>query len=218
MAVNPAPASIHAAIQLRKITRRYGRSFVLRGLDWDLPTGQCAVLYGHNGAGKTTLLRILAGALAVSSGEGRIFGYDLKDGLAVRQHSHLLGHQQGLYPELTVLENLKFALQLHQVNTADTSSALERVGLIDVQHQWLRTLSAGMRKRLCLARLALVPSPLLLIDEPFANLDSAGKTLAIALLSELKQQGRTLVISSHEPELSNSLADHVGTLQGGLWA
>ncbi len=183
----------------------------------DLERGETLALYGPNGAGKTTLLRILSGALSCTKGEGRIYGYDLRDKASVRQHTHMLGHAQSLYADLTVLENLSFSLRMHKVSLEGIPDALERVGLSAATHKRVRELSAGMRKRAQFARVLLIKSPLLLIDEPYANLDREGRALAQEFLLELRSQGRTVLLSSHEPELANIVATRRGTLEGGVF-
>lgn len=197
----PAAPEHDPAVQLRGVWLRLGRDLVLRGLDLDVRRGEGVALLGENGAGKTTLLRLLASALGPTRGAGRIFGYDLRDRRAVREYVHLLSHESGLYPDLTPSENLRFALRMHG-QQADVTAALARTGLSGAAHKRVRFLSAGMRKRLALSRLLLLRRPLLLIDEPFANLDAAGRELALAVLGELRSDGATLIVAAHEPELA----------------
>ena len=132
-------------MQLRGIWLRLGRDSVLRGLDLDVQAGESVTLLGGNGAGKSTLLRLLASALSPTRGEGRIFGFDLKDRRSVREHVHLLGHDLGLYPDLTPRENLHFALKMHEQN-GDIGAALERAGILKAADRRVRFLSAGMKK------------------------------------------------------------------------
>ena len=172
-------------MQLRGIWLRLGRDAVLRGLNLDVAAGEAVTLLGRNGAGKSTLLRLIASALSCTRGEGRIFGYDLTDRRSVRDHVHLLGHELGLYPDLTPRENLNFALKMHS-QMGDIDAALKRVDLSRAAERRVRFLSAGMKKRLALTRLALLARPLVLVDEPFANLDSEGRELAIQLLAGAK--------------------------------
>lgn len=94
------PPSIHA-VQLRDLWLRLGREVILRGVTLDVPTGEGVTLLGENGAGKTTLLRLLSSGLRPTRGEGRVMGFDLRDGRAVRDHVHLMPVDGGLYPDLT---------------------------------------------------------------------------------------------------------------------
>ena len=202
-------------MQLRGIWLRLGRDAVLRGLNLDVAAGEAVTLLGRNGAGKSTLLRLIASALSCTRGEGRIFGYDLTDRRSVRDHVHLLGHELGLYPDLTPRENLNFALKMHS-QMGDIDAALKRVDLSRAAERRVRFLSAGMKKRLALTRLALLARPLVLVDEPFANLDSEGRELAIQLLAGVQAAGSTLIVAAHEPELSLRVAPRAIYLNDGV--
>ncbi len=202
------------AVQLRGVWLRYGRDLVLRGLDLDLPVGAGLALLGENGAGKTSLLRLLASAQGPTRGAGRLFGFDLRDRRAAREHVHLLSHEAGLYPDLTPRENLGFALRMHGLS-GNPDAALKRVDLLGAADKRVRFLSAGMRKRVALARLWLLRRPLLLVDEPFANLDAAGRALTIELLGEVRAAGSTLLLAAHEPDLAARATDGALLLRGG---
>ncbi|GHF99966.1 heme ABC exporter ATP-binding protein CcmA [Deinococcus piscis] len=194
------------AVQLRAVWLRLGREAVLRGIDLDIPQGEHVTLLGPNGAGKTSLLRLLASALRPARGEGRILGYDLRDAAAVREQIHLMPVDAALYPDLTCRENLEFALRMHSRPLSGVSEALARVHLTDAEDRRTRFLSAGMRRRLALARAWVLARPLTLVDEPFANLDTAGRELVLELLGDLTTRGTTLIIAAHEPELAARLA------------
>ncbi|WP_261663848.1 heme ABC exporter ATP-binding protein CcmA [Deinococcus sp. Marseille-Q6407] len=215
MAQGLTPGGPHHAVQLRGLWLRLGREVILRGIDLDIPQGQHVTLLGPNGAGKTTLLRLLASALRPTRGEGRILGYDLHDAAAVREQVHLMPVDAALYPDLTCRENLEFALRMHGQPLDSAGAALARVGLAAAADRRARFLSAGMRKRLALARAWQLGRPLTLVDEPFANLDAAGRQLVLELLGELGARGSTLVIAAHEPELAARLAPRQLHLEAG---
>ncbi|GBF04908.1 ABC transporter [Deinococcus aerius] len=210
---SPLPTHPHA-LQLRDIWLRLGREVILRGVTLDVPTGEGVTLLGENGAGKTTLLRVLASGLRPTRGEGRVLGFDLRDGRAVRDCIHLMPVDAGLYPDLTGAENLTFALEMHGAR-GDVGAALRRVGLERAANRRVRFLSAGMRKRLALARAHLLARPVTLVDEPFANLDDAGRALALELLGDLSARGVTLVVAAHEPHLARQVAPRALRLVGG---
>ena len=202
------------AVQLRRAWLRLGREIILRGVDLDIMAGQGVTLLGENGAGKTTLLRLLSSSLRLTRGEGRIHGFDVRDGRSVREYVHLMPVEGGAYPDLTAAENLNFALQMHHLK-GDTGAMLRRVGLEGAAERRVRFLSAGMRKRLNLARLSLLARPLTLVDEPFANLDAAGRQLALELLSEVTGRGHTLILAAHEPELAAQITTRALHLRAG---
>ncbi|AKH16300.1 MULTISPECIES: ABC transporter ATP-binding protein [Deinococcus] len=203
------------AVQLRDVWLRLGREVILRGVTLDVPAGQGVTLLGENGAGKTTLLRLLSAGLRPTRGEGRVLGFDLRDSRGVRDAIHLMPVDGGLYPDLTAAENLAFALRMH-ARTGDVPGALRRVGLEGAATRRARFLSAGMRKRLALARAHLLARPVTLVDEPFANLDDAGRALVQELLLELRGQGCSLLIAAHEPALAQVVAPRTLRLAGGL--
>ena len=221
MSAAPVPPPLPTPpLQLAGVARKFGADFVLRDVTLTLEAGDLLALYGGNGAGKTTLLRVIAGLLAPSRGEGRVGGYDLRDRRSVREQVFLLEGGGGLYADLTALENLRFTARMYGLSPAETAqrsgAALTDVGLEGAAHKRARELSSGMRKRLGLARLSLCPAPLLLLDEPFANLDQEGREVVLAQLRRLRAQGRTALISSHEPELAGQVATRSATLRAGV--
>ena len=209
------PVGADYAVQLRGAWLRLGREVILRGVNLDITAGEGLTLLGENGAGKTTLLRLLASSLRLTRGEGRVHGFDLRDSRSVREFVHLMPVEGGAYPDLSAEENLQFALRMHRLE-GDTASALRRVGLEKAAGRRVRFLSAGMRKRLSLARLSLLARPLTLVDEPFANLDQAGRQTALDILGEVRQRGQTLILAAHEPELAAQVASRTLLLRAGL--
>ncbi len=166
-------------------------------LDFSVDAGEALLVEGGNGAGKTTLLRVLAGLLPAGEGEIRILGRP-SDRHAVAEHVLLLGHLLGHKGELTALENLRFAMGLFgRRDGADPEAALARVGLSGYEDHPARMLSAGQKKRLALARLGLLPAPLWLLDEPFANLDLEGIALVNRLLEAHLAGGGAALVTSH---------------------
>ena len=166
-------------------------------LDLQVAAGEALLVEGGNGAGKTTLLRVLAGLLPASAGEIRLQGV-VADRHAVARRVLLLGHLLGHKGELTALENLNFAMGLFgRRSDADPERALTEVGLAGFDDQPARTLSAGQKKRLALARLGLLPAPLWLLDEPFANLDLQGIDLVNQLLQRHLADGGAALVTSH---------------------
>ena len=159
--------------------------------------GEALLVEGGNGSGKTTLLRVLAGLLPASGGTVRIAGVP-GERSAVARHVALLSHQLGHKGELTALENLEFAMGVFgRRDGADPGEALQAVGLAGYEDQPARALSAGQRKRLALARLRLLPAPLWLLDEPFANLDLDGIALVNRLIEQHLAAGGGALVTSH---------------------
>lgn len=194
-----------------------GRFPALAGVDLSLDQGEVVVVVGPNGAGKTSLLRACAGLLPVTSGQASVLGVDLTaDHTAVRRFVGLLGHAAPLYDELSAAENVRFAVRALGLPTKRADEALERLGLTGR----LRTtpagrLSAGQRRRVALAALIARGPDLWLLDEPHAGLDAGSRALLGELIAEAVSSGASVLLSSHEPQLSVPLADRVVSMAGG---
>jgi heme exporter protein A len=179
-------------------------------LDFSLDRGETLLVEGDNGSGKTTLLRVLAGMLPPSAGKIRFEGQAIsRDAIAGRMV--FLGHHPGIKGDLSPCENLSFLSGLYGTREgANIESALARVDLAAYAHTPLRLLSAGQKKRAGLARLALLPGELWLLDEPYANLDRHGIELVNALIAmHCARGGATLLTSHGAVRFADSNARHV---------
>jgi heme exporter protein A len=202
------------ALELEGLVRHYGERAALSDVSLSLAEGKTLVVFGANGAGKTTLLRVLAGLLRPHGGAVRVLGLELPDERwALRGRVGLLGHEPLLYRELTASENLRYHAALHGVPGARVAELLERLGLGARTEEPLRTLSRGMVQRAAVARAVLHDPPLLLLDEPYANLDPAARELVAPLIGAAS--GRTRVVCSHDPERGRADADLVLGLRDG---
>jgi heme exporter protein A len=176
-----------------------GEQHVLRGLALAVVGGECLQVTGPNGAGKTTLLRALCGLVPLEHGRVRWRGRDiLEDPSAFHSELNYLGHDNGLKADLTAAENLRFAAGLRlRVQAQHIATALERTGVAEVAGQLLRWLSAGQRRRVALARLALTGGSLWLLDEPGSNLDAPGQALLAELIDAHLRTGGAAVVATH---------------------
>lgn len=226
----PVPAASHALLEARNLERRFGQARALRGVSLAVGPGECHLVAGPNGAGKTTLLRLLAGLGRPSAGVVLVGGQVLAgrgapgspappDGGRLRRQIGLLSHQSQLYDDLTALENLVFAARLHGL--ADPRSAarraLEDVALLDRAGDPVRRLSRGMVQRVAFARAILHEPRVLLLDEPFTGLDPAAADAVRARLALLLQDGRGLVLVTHDVLDAWELATHAHLLIRGAW-
>lgn len=175
------------------------------------------MLTGGNGAGKTTLLRVIATALRPTRGTVRLFGCDATPATLsdVRQNVGLATHQNHLYDDLTAEENLQFVARASGADASRIGDVLATVGLSAHAQRPVRGFSAGMKRRVGLARLLLRRPPLVLLDEPFGQLDSEGIALMERVISDFHQQGATLVIATHQHERGARLCDRRITLHQG---
>lgn len=198
-----------------------GRDMVLDGLNLEIASGRVVVLRGSNGAGKTTLLRLLATRLRPNDGSGEVHGFDLVTAAAeVRKRTGLLSVNGGNYPVLTASENLELALHLARGDRAtaaasEIAATLGLVGLGGAGRKLVRTFSSGMKKRLGVARLALLDPDLWLLDEPYSALDEDGKRLVDEVIGAARARGRTVLLASHESDREALSVDAVLTLAGG---
>jgi heme exporter protein A len=201
-------------IELDRLVRRYGEREALSEVSLSLPPGQTVVVFGPNGAGKTTLLRVLATLLRPHSGTATVLDKQLPDeAWEVRGRIGFLGHEPLLYRELTPRENLRYHARLHGVGEERVEEQLAAVAMSGRGDEPIRTLSRGMVQRVAVARATLHDPELLLLDEPYANLDPAAIDLVMPLIGA--DSGCTRVVSSHDPTGGLAQADLVLGLRGG---
>ena len=204
------------AVDSRGVARRFGARWVLRGVSVEVEPGEIVGLLGANGTGKTTLLRILSTLLAPSAGSATVFGCDVvKSGEDVRRLVGFLPHAPGLYDDLTALENLRFAADMLGLGPAGLEAVLERVGLLRVAAERVRGFSAGMQRRLSLARLMLRRPRLLLLDEPYSNLDADGVTIMNGIIGDVRRDGGAALMALHELAPAASVLDRTLTIVEG---
>lgn len=204
------------AVEVDRVWKYYGDFPALRDISFNVMSGDCVALLGRNGAGKTTLLRIIAGLSKAAKGQVRIHGDDTRTH-TTRARVGVLGHGIGVYEELSALENLKIFAALYGVPDANqrANEWLERTGLERVRDGLVREFSRGMRQRLAVARAFIHEPSVLLLDEPFTALDDRAIAVLQSLLSAAKQDGRTIVMSTHQLREAMELATHVVLINRG---
>jgi heme exporter protein A len=203
-----------AVLDLDGLTRNYGERAALDDVTLTLDAGQTLVVFGPNGAGKTTLLRVLATLLRPHAGKVTVLGAEFPDDAwKVRGRIGLLGHDPLLYRELTARENLRYHARLHDVDDERVEQQLQAVSMTSRGDEPVRTLSRGMIQRVAVARTTLHDPELLLLDEPYANLDPAAIELVEPLIGP--SSGCTRVLSSHDPGRGLAESDLVLGLRAG---
>jgi heme exporter protein A len=209
------------AVETVGLARRFARRWVLRGIDLQVEPGEVVALTGRNGSGKTTLLRLVASLLRPTRGEIRVFGHDtVREGSACRPLIGLLAHNAGLYDDLTAAENLKFAQRMAGLPAvaAELSEVLDRVGLSHFEWERVRGFSAGMRRRLGLARLLLRPPRLLLLDEPYASFDEDGIQVVNEFAVRVAAEGAAVLLSTHDLTRAQAVIHRRLHIEDGLLA
>ena len=199
------------AIAANGLSQRFGPRQALRSLNLELEAGERLAVLGDNGAGKTTLLRLLATISRPAAGSLQLFGLDaIRQRSALRPRIGYLAHQPGLYPALTALENLQFFAVLHGLPRSRAAEALDELDLGGAAQRPAGQLSRGMQQRLAIARCLLHDPELVVLDEPDASLDSAGRSVLGRLL-----RGRTVVMASHDLGFAREICDRSLRLRDG---
>lgn len=201
-------------IRFQGVTKRFGKFTALDDVSFEIRNGESVALWGSNGAGKTTLIRCMLGVTSFA-GEAFVDGVNSKkNGKSVRQK---VGYVPQVMPffDMPVGEMVLLITRLRKTTPTEGLNLLKRFGLDHTRTKTVRSLSGGMRQKLALT-LALLGDPrLLVLDEPTANLDAATQKELIGMLNELKQEGRTIIFTSHRWSEVRALADTVVHLESG---
>ncbi|HHN68159.1 MAG TPA: heme ABC exporter ATP-binding protein CcmA [Thermopetrobacter sp.] len=180
---------------LRDLVCERGGRTVFAGLSLSVAAGEMLTLRGPNGAGKTSLLRSIAGLTPAAAGTVRLDGGD--DGVSVGQQAHYIGHANAIKPQLSVAENLRFWAAFHGAGTARIEAAMAAMDLTALAPFDAALLSAGQKRRLALARLALIERPVWLLDEPTVGLDTASVGRLQALMRSHLDGGGIILAATH---------------------
>lgn len=200
-------------MQVDGVSKIYGRSAAVRKVSLQLEPGRFYVLRGENGAGKSTLLRMIAGLSAPTEGTIRVFGMKTRDALARMGY---MAHAPLLYDELSGMENLRFFARLYGIESdAPLADAIRRVGLDPELTRRVGQYSQGMRQRLSLARAIFHSPQLLLLDEPFSNVDPESASQIAQLLAAMRAAGNTILLITHQLGLLAKTADEFLVLSAG---
>ncbi|MBK7414361.1 MAG: ABC transporter ATP-binding protein [Dechloromonas sp.] len=211
-----------AQLELNGVVQRYGKTTVVDGVDLRLEAGQIACLLGPSGCGKTTLLRCIAGFEEIAGGEISLHGHIVsRPGQRVAPEKRRIGmvfQDYALFPHLSVEENVAFGLGRKPQEDAHlrVRQLLATVGLSGQGNKFPHELSGGQQQQVALAR-ALAPRPeLILLDEPFSNLDvGLRERLSVEVREILKREGSTAVMVTHDQNEAFAMADHIGIMYEG---
>ena len=208
------------AIELRDLTKRFGTFVALDSLSLSVQRGEIFGLLGPNGSGKTTTVNILSGLSRPSAGSATVLGYDItRDTRAVRASLGAVPQETALYEELTAWTNMVFHADLYNVVGHDRNSRilklLDLVQLTDRRDSRVSTFSGGMKRRLALARALLHDPQLLYLDEPTLGVDVQSRRALWDYILGLKQQGKTVLLTTNYLEEANTLCDRLAILDHG---
>ena len=208
-------------IETRGLSRDFDGRVAVDGIDLSVAPGELVALLGPNGAGKTTTVRMLTGLIAPTRGVASVAGFDpVRDGAAVRRQVGLLTESPGLYEKLSPCRNLDYFGRLYGMTAERRAARIEEtLRLLDL---WERRdeptggFSRGMKQKLALARAVLHEPSLLFLDEPTSGLDPESALTVRDLIAGLKDEGRTIVLCTHNLEEADRLSDRVGIIRGKL--
>lgn len=189
----------------------------LAGVTFSVDRQEIVLLQGPNGAGKTTLLRACAGLIPIVRGSAHVLGVDIAiDRESIRERVGLLGHQNGLFAELTIAENVDFWSTVVGATRAERDAAMQRMSIDGkLANRRVSELSAGQKRRCALACLVVRRAEIWLLDEPHAGLDAKGRDEIDLILKEAASAGATIVVASHEVERAQQLASRTVSLVAG---
>jgi heme ABC exporter ATP-binding subunit CcmA len=210
------PAVSPVGIRFENIDKRYGGLYALRRVSLEIAAGECVVLAGRNGSGKTTLLRIAARLVRPSSGTLAFLNHMQGANTGLSQ-TGFVSHATMVYDELTAEENLLLFAKLMGIteSAARSEALLEEVGLADRRRSLVRTFSRGMRQRMAIARALLNEPSVLLLDEPATGLDPQGVSWLAGTLRQMRDAGRTILMSLHSESEISTLATRAIRLEAG---
>jgi ABC-2 type transport system ATP-binding protein len=207
-------------IEIRGLSKQFGSFHALKSIDLTIPRGTVFGFVGPNGAGKSTTMSILATLLAPTSGTAKVGGYDVTEHpKEVRKRIGYMPDFFGVYDRFKATEYLHFYGASYGIPKPEREKLipqlLELVNLSDKKDAYVDTLSRGMKQRLCLARSLVHDPDLLILDEPASGLDPRARIEMREILKELKDMGKTIIISSHIlPELAE-MVDEIGVIEHG---
>jgi ABC-type multidrug transport system ATPase subunit len=195
------------------VIKQFGRFAALRGVSGQFAAGKLYVILGDNGAGKTTLLRTIAGLAQPTRGTISVLGS--KNIKVVRGHIGYMAHPSLLYDEMSGMENLRYFAGLYGIANDRCRQVISAVNLDPDLGRPVGQYSQGMRQRMSLARALLNDPKLLLLDEPFSNVDSRSALVMTALLAQMRDGGKTVLVVTHQPGLLESIADEFVWMDAG---
>ena len=209
------------AIDIRNLTKDYNGLLAVNQISLSVSAGEIFGYLGPNGAGKTTTIRMLSALIAPTSGEAWVAGYQVgEEDYQIRKSVGILTETPGMYNQLSAERNLSFFAKLYEVE--DIPGQVERylrmLGLWERRHEAVGTFSKGMRQKLAIARALLHEPKVLYLDEPTSGLDPEASKIVREFIIDLRQQGRTIIICTHNLAEADRLCDRIAVFRSSLLA
>lgn len=210
------------AIRAKNLHKWYGKFQAVRGISFEVPLNTCFGFLGHNGAGKTTTMRMITGLAEITSGDLEVLGEKISTLTSpdLKMRMGVVPQEDGLDEELTVLENLEYFGIFYGLTREESRRRgiqfLEFMGMAGRENDHIFALSGGLRRRLVIARSLLADPELIILDEPTTGLDPAARRLVWQKLETLKNQGVTLLLTTHYMEEAAMLCDRIAVMSEGI--
>ncbi len=205
------------AVEVSKVSKRFGDVAAAKDISFEVESGEIFGLIGPNGAGKTTVIRMLMEIIKPDSGDVRILGEPLQE--ATKNIIGYLPEERGLYKKLTVVDTLSYLAALKGTSGSATrqraTMLLERTGMLPHQHKKVEELSKGMAQLIQFIATILHDPQLVILDEPFYGLDPVNTRLLKDMVSELRKQGKTIILSTHMMNEVEELCDRILMINKG---
>lgn len=214
-------------LEIKDLKKSFGSHDILKGISLEVDQGEVVVILGSSGCGKSTLLRCINGLETIQSGDILLDGQSItgkqKDYHLIRQKIGMVFQSYDLFPHLDILQNLilgpvKAQGRNKEEVIAEAEALLERVGLLDKKHAFSRQLSGGQKQRVAIVRSLLMHPEVILFDEVTASLDPEMVREVLELINDLAQEGRTMLIVTHELQFARAIADRIIFMDQGVIA
>jgi ABC-2 type transport system ATP-binding protein len=208
-------------IQTQNLSKNFGETQAVDKLSLNIPAGEVFGLLGPNGAGKTTTIRMLSALIGPTNGKAWVAGYEIgEQDREVRKHVGILTESPGMYDRLSAERNLGFFAKLYEVEDipGQVEKYLRMLGLWERRHEEVGGFSKGMRQKLAIARALLHEPPVLFLDEPTSGLDPEAALLVRQFVTELRGEGRTILICTHNLDEADRLCDRIAVFKAHLLA
>ena len=205
-----------AMIEVRNLTKRYGKVIAVDDISFTVERGQIFGLLGHNAAGKSTTIRMLTGRSVADSGSAAVAGFDItREYERVKPIINVVFEDQNHYERFSGLDNMRIFADLYEVPRSRVDQLLEMVSLTEARTRKVKTYSTGMKQRLMIARALINKPAVMFLDEPTRGLDPTSARELRQLIASLSREGTTIVLTTHYMEEADELCDKVAFLSQG---
>ena len=208
------------SINIDKVVKKYGDTVVVNGLSVDIMPGEFFTLLGPSGCGKTTLLRMIIGFNSIEGGTISVDGNVINDVATDKRNMGMVFQNYAIFPHMSVKDNVAFGLRMRKVPEKEIEERVDKIlKIVKIDHLKDRmptALSGGQQQRVAIARAIAQAPPIILADEPTGNLDSASSKEIMGILARLHEEGRTVILITHDPSIAAQAKRAVKIIDGKI--